>query len=177
MLKERNTEMKKILIICALIIASFASEALCKTTTQNGVEVKTFSAPGKNGKHFFQAAILDSFDPSGTEIFNSASGVAITSGSINTSQFTDSLTAQISVATLGSTGIDVTIYGQFTIENSAKGWVNLWTESIAATTTTSTLISVPIQEKPVRTRVGTNSTGSDATDDVTVLLLGEGPSR
>jgi hypothetical protein len=164
-------------IILLLIIVGFSLSVFAKQSTQNGVTIDTFKAKGKDSKQFFQAKILDNFDPDGTEVFNPASGVSITSGSIDTTQYTEDLTVQISVPTLGSTGIDVTAYGQFTIKESAEGWVPLWTESISTITTNSTLKAFTIQEQPVRTRVGTASTGVDGTDDCTVLLLGRGPTK
>jgi hypothetical protein len=164
---------KKILALC---FASIFFTGLCfAQNTQNGVTFKKF----KTKYHqYIEAKIFDNLDPDGTEVFNDASEVAITSGSLNTAEYNEDMTVQISCPTLGSDAVDVSVYGQFSLkDDTAEGWSLLFTESITTHTTSLTLTEIAIAEEPLHTRVGVKSTGTDGTDDVTVIFLGRGRAK
>lgn len=165
--------MKKYIWIAIFILFLFITtiEVWGGTYTQNGITITTTET--KRNK-YIDAAIQTNHDPgTSTATYNDASESAATSGAIKVAEYNDEITIQVSLDTLGSTGIDVLVQGVFGTDTSS--WGKIYTKSFSATTAANEDYVLSIQEGALKwIRVGTQATGTDSTDDITVSLRAKG---
>lgn len=121
----------------------------------------------------FSTIIADATDPTNTAVFNPAKESTNIAGAVNKSAYNEYISVKYIVPTLGSTGINITVWGCDGLNASGVAeWELLYTEVI--TSTNSVWNSFAVEERPNWIRIGYQSTGTDGTDVVSVSLFGRG---
>lgn len=119
---------------------------------------------------YFKTQTADASNPgTGAVFYNPDDGTNNEAGAINTTAYTQALSVDYKVITLGSTGIDLTIWGRF---GNSPEWSLLHTESIGAVTTD--IQHIEVEERPEALRVGNQATGVAGTDEIDIWVRGQG---
>ncbi len=151
-------------LITPVILIAMAIAAMGETTvdTNSGVTVNWGRGYDFGTNLVGYAEIYDSYDPgTSTMVYNDAGGSAEASGSMNTERFTEKRKFQIQITTLGSTGIDINIEGKVGTDTN---WAMMWTRSYSATG--GDIVDVGTETDNIR--VGSQATGTDGTDAISV---------
>lgn len=121
---------------------------------------------------YFKTQTADASNPGTSEPFyNPSDGTGDQAGAINTTAYTQALSVDYRVTLLGSTGIDLTIWGRFGTSEDSE-WSILHTESITAITTD--IQHIEVEERPEALRVGNQATGVAGADSIDIWVRGQG---
>ena len=123
----------------------------------------------KHWQYFKTQTAVVSDPGTSTAFYNPADGTDNQAGAINTTAYTQALSVDYRVNTLGSTGIDLTIWGRF---GASLEWSILHTEPLG--TSTTTIQHIEVEERPEALRVGNQATGVAGTDSIDIWVRGNG---
>lgn len=167
-------------IIVGLIIALFAYHTISYGQTSVTEKLRGVTATGitsytsktSSGMKFAkEAVIFTDYNPgTSTAVYNNAGGLAAASGWINVTDFNDDIIYRVDLATLGSSGLDVTFEGL--LGDIGGDIIDIYTKSFSAVDTTYNLSIAEGGLKYVR--AGLQATGTEGTDSVSISFRAEG---
>ncbi len=156
--------------VALLFCLSFGFQSISYAATENGITT-TLKKDGKykyKAIEFFTAYDLGT-DAGGTEVFNEAEEVGISSGAIDVSPYKEG-EIQINYPTIGSTGIDFNIYGRLAIGvTPTTAWHLLYQVQVVSADASPTGVNITIPDNIDDVRVGCQATGTPGTDIITVV--------
>jgi hypothetical protein len=149
------------------LFAFTACEVKAQSLPDNGLTITKEQTT--HWQYFKTQTAIGSNPGTDTAFYNPSNGTETASGAINTTAYTQALSIDYILNTLGSTGVDLTIWGRFA--NSPQ-WSILHTESIG--TSTATIQHIEVEERPEALRVGNQATGVAGIDSIDIWVRGQG---
>ncbi len=144
------------------LLALFTCSSIANGATENGIT----RTDTREGQYYIYSeyVFFNDYDfGTATMVYNGAGSSTATAGSVVARRYMTSKVIQIQVPTLGSTGVNINIYGQ---AGTDTNWGLIEGYATSSATTQSKLIE--ISENVDNIRIGGQATGTDSTDLVTV---------